>query len=133
MQIAATTSHAALTASPRLSATIANATAPRSATAIHKSFVCGALELLMVLMGCPPALQESPHKTSFILAGTLIKAKVYLREKIYITTCRRRTSEKCELLITNSEVIQQTVKARTQKSSVLPCKISAMWRTYAVI
>jgi hypothetical protein len=81
MQTAATTSHAALTASPRLSATIANATAPKRAIAIHKSLVCGALELLMALMGCPPALQESPHKTSLTVAGTLIKAKVYLRGK----------------------------------------------------
>jgi hypothetical protein len=39
MQTAATTSHAALTASPRLSATMAKETAPRSATAIHKIIV----------------------------------------------------------------------------------------------
>src|SRR5215471_14774944 len=40
MQTAATTNQAALTASPRLSATIANETAPRTATPIHKAFVC---------------------------------------------------------------------------------------------
>src|SRR4030095_15684725 len=59
MHIAAMTSHAALTASPRLSATMANATAPRRATAIHKNFVC-AVELLMILMRRPPALQATP-------------------------------------------------------------------------
>src|SRR5262245_3764983 len=37
MQTAATTSHAAFTASPRLSATIAKATAPSRAMAIHNS------------------------------------------------------------------------------------------------
>src|SRR5262249_9104328 len=67
MHTAATTSHAALTASPRLSATIANATAPRRATAIHKSFVCGAPELLMILMDVlpdcrSPTNQESPSR-----------------------------------------------------------------------
>src|SRR6266576_1877359 len=41
------TSHAALTASPRLSATIANETAPNRAIAVHKTFVCHA-ELLKV-------------------------------------------------------------------------------------
>src|SRR5512132_3751535 len=61
MQIAAMTSHAALTASPRLSATMANATAPRRATAIHKTFVCRALELLTILMGRSPALQATPQ------------------------------------------------------------------------
>src|SRR5215475_2730427 len=72
MQTAATTSHAALTASPRLSATIANATAPRRATAIHKSFVCGAPELLTILMDVLPELQE-PNQTRVTLAGTLIE------------------------------------------------------------
>src|SRR5215831_2344335 len=75
MQIAATTSHAALTVSPRLSATIANATAPRSATAIHKSFVWGALELLMILMDVLPHCRK-PNQTKFTLAGTLIEARV---------------------------------------------------------
>src|SRR5215468_11878134 len=76
MQVAAMTSHAALTASPRLSATIANATAPRKATAIHKSLVCGALELLMVLMDVLPHCRK-PNQTRFTLAGTLIEARVY--------------------------------------------------------
>src|SRR6266700_1254403 len=40
MQTAATTNHAALTASPRLSATIANETAPSTAIPVHKIFVC---------------------------------------------------------------------------------------------
>src|SRR6516225_5823658 len=40
MQTAATTNHAALTASPRLSATIANETAPSTATPAHKIFGC---------------------------------------------------------------------------------------------
>src|SRR4029453_6587965 len=65
MQIAAMTSHAALTASPRFSATMANATAPRRATAIHKTFVCRALELLTILMGRSPALQATPQ-TKFL-------------------------------------------------------------------
>src|SRR5260370_12630007 len=76
MQIAATTSHAALTASPRLSATIENATARRRATGIHKSFVCGALELLMVFMDVLPDCRK-PTQTTFTLAGTLIEARVY--------------------------------------------------------
>src|SRR6478672_9603787 len=46
MQTAATTSQAALTASPLLSATIPNDTAPRRAIAVHNSFVCHAAELL---------------------------------------------------------------------------------------
>src|SRR5215510_6269645 len=86
MQIAAMTSHAALTASPRLSATMANETAPRRATAIHKTFVCGALELLMKLMGRSPARQATPRKTSFILAPTLIKIKSVAAKKIYTVT-----------------------------------------------
>src|SRR5215475_6805690 len=60
MQIAAMTSQAALTASPRLSATMANATAPKRATAIHKSFVCGTLELLMALMGMSSCTAGTP-------------------------------------------------------------------------
>src|SRR5262249_4255296 len=76
MQIAATTNHAALTVSPRLSATIANATAPRRVTAIHKSFVWGALELLMILMDVLPHCRK-PNQTKFTLAGTLIEARVY--------------------------------------------------------
>src|SRR5262245_36051856 len=40
MQTAATTNHAALTASPRLSATIANETAPSTAIPVHRAFVC---------------------------------------------------------------------------------------------
>jgi hypothetical protein len=48
-----------------LSATMANETAPRRATAIHKSFVCGALELLMILMGRSPARQATPQKNKF--------------------------------------------------------------------
>src|SRR5215470_16937705 len=39
MQTAATTSHAAFTASPRLSAIIPNETAPSTATAVHNRFV----------------------------------------------------------------------------------------------
>src|SRR5437588_3942231 len=50
MQIAATTSQAALTASPRLSATIPNAIAPSAATAVHKSFVCSVRELLSLTL-----------------------------------------------------------------------------------
>src|SRR6266516_3692339 len=42
------TSHAALTASPRLSATIANETAPNRAIAVHKTFVCHAELLLKI-------------------------------------------------------------------------------------
>src|SRR5215468_1217611 len=78
MQVAAMTSQAALTASPRLSATIANATAPRRATAIHKSFVCGALELLMVFMNTSRTA-GSPTK-QIHLRGTLLEAKVYWPE-----------------------------------------------------
>src|SRR6516162_9118670 len=40
MQTAAMTNHAASTASPRLSATIPNETAPSKATPVHKIFVC---------------------------------------------------------------------------------------------
>src|SRR6202165_681964 len=40
MQIAAITSHAALTVSPRLSATIPNDTAPNATMAAHSNFVC---------------------------------------------------------------------------------------------
>src|SRR5262249_41221291 len=50
MQIAATTSQAALTASPRLSATIPKETAPSAATAAHKSFVCSVFELLSLTL-----------------------------------------------------------------------------------
>src|SRR5262249_8783803 len=50
MQIAATTSQAALTASPRLSATIPKETAPSAATAAHKSFVCSVFELLSLML-----------------------------------------------------------------------------------
>src|SRR6516164_2162174 len=50
MQTAAVTSHAALTASPRFSATIAKATAPSRATAIHNSLVCHTLELFKVVL-----------------------------------------------------------------------------------
>src|SRR5262245_65626894 len=91
MQIAAMTSQAALTASPRLSATMAKETAPRRATAIHKSFVCGALELSMILMGRSPALQEAPHKRSFFLAPILIKTKVKIREKFTWPHCRKKS------------------------------------------
>src|SRR5215475_12211019 len=76
MQTAATTSHAALTVSPRLSATIANVTAPRRATAIHKSFVWSPLELLMALMDILPHCRK-PNQTKFTLAGILIEGKVY--------------------------------------------------------
>src|SRR5262245_51533463 len=86
MQIAAMTSHAALTASPRLSATMANETAPRRATAIHRSFVCGALELLMILMGRSTARHATTQKTSFILAATLINTKSAEARKIYMAT-----------------------------------------------
>ena len=65
MQVAATTSHAALTASPRLSATIANATAPRSATAVHKIFACTPFELLMVFMDALPHYRKAQH-TKFL-------------------------------------------------------------------
>jgi hypothetical protein len=59
MQTAAVTSYAALTASPLFSATIAKATAPRTATAIHKSFVCHTLELSkVVLIGLSPARRK---------------------------------------------------------------------------
>src|ERR1700694_159676 len=40
MQVAAITSHAALTVSPRLSATIPNDTAPNATIAAHSNFVC---------------------------------------------------------------------------------------------
>src|SRR5262245_9546581 len=96
MQIAAMTSHAALTASPRLSATMANATAPRRATAIHKIFVCGAPELLMILMGCSPALQATPQKTSFILAPTLINTKSVEARKIYMATMPKKDAWRSE-------------------------------------
>src|SRR5215475_9060247 len=68
MQIAAITSHAALTASPRLSATMANDTAPRSATTTHNSFVCGAAELLMIFMDVLPHCRK-PNQTRFTVAG----------------------------------------------------------------
>src|SRR6478752_1103212 len=76
MQTAATTSHAALTVSPRLSATIANVTAPRRATAIHRSFVWSPLELLTALMDVLPHCRK-PNQTKCTLAGTLIEARVY--------------------------------------------------------
>src|SRR5215469_4928109 len=74
MHTAATTSQAALTASPRLSATIANATAPRRATAIHQSLVCGALVLLIVLMDVLPHCRK-PNQTEVTLAGDLDRGK----------------------------------------------------------
>jgi hypothetical protein len=40
MHTAATTSHAALTCSPRVKATTANETAPKAMTIAHQSFVC---------------------------------------------------------------------------------------------
>jgi hypothetical protein len=89
MQIAATTSHAALTASPRLRATIANATAPRRAIAIHKTFVCGALELLMVLMECPPALLEAPTNKFHPRADLDQDKTVLVQEKITSPQCLR--------------------------------------------
>src|SRR5262245_24327626 len=58
MQIAATTNQAALTASPRLSATIANATAPRIANAIHRIFVCRALDVSTVLTDVLPRCRK---------------------------------------------------------------------------
>src|SRR6185437_1427866 len=87
MQIAATTSHAALTASPRLSATIANATAPRRATAIHKSFVCGALEWLMVLMGVLPHCRK-PNQTKFTFAEPCSRQKCIGRDPSFPYTPR---------------------------------------------
>src|SRR5215467_13339342 len=77
MQTAATTSHAALTASPLLSATIANATAPKKAIAIHKILFCGALELLVALMDVLPHCRKSLSKPSFVPARILIKTKVF--------------------------------------------------------
>src|SRR5215475_13070421 len=49
MHTAATTSQAALTASPRLSATMANATAPSVAIAAHSNLVCHAAVLLNIV------------------------------------------------------------------------------------
>src|SRR5215472_5623828 len=59
MQTAATTNHAALTASPRLSATIPNETAPSTATPIHKIFVCHPVVSVMVpiVSSCLAALK----------------------------------------------------------------------------
>src|SRR5215813_15371019 len=91
MQTAATTSHAALTASPRLSATIANAAAPRRATAIHKSFVCGALELLMVIMNVLPHGRKAPTN-KFHPREDLDQGKSVLPGKNHIGTMRRRMS-----------------------------------------
>src|SRR5262249_23096950 len=93
MQIAAMTSHAALTASPRLSATIANATAPRRATAIHKTFACGALELLTVLMGDPPAQQEPPQNKFHPRADLDQEKTVLATKKNTSPQCRRREKD----------------------------------------
>src|SRR5262249_51060234 len=61
MHTAATTSQAALTASPRLSATMANATAPSTAIATHSSLVCQAVVLLnMVFMAFLPLRDIRP-------------------------------------------------------------------------
>src|SRR4051794_21024189 len=67
---AGTNSQGGLNALPPFSATIPDATAPRRATAIHKIFVCGALELLIsaligFLLHCSKA------------ATTLITTKLY--------------------------------------------------------
>src|SRR5215471_19082525 len=64
MQIAATTSQAALTASPRLSATIPKETAPSAATAAHKSFVCSVFELLsLTLIGSSRTAAKDKHNS----------------------------------------------------------------------
>ena len=54
MQTAAVTSHAALTGSPRVSATMAKATAPRRATPIQVSFSRNSIGLL-------PLRRPAPH------------------------------------------------------------------------
>src|SRR6516165_1483977 len=74
MQVAATTSQAALTDSPRLSATIPNASAPRRATAIHKIFVC-VLELLIVSMDVLPRGRKS-NQTMFTPKGRQNDAEI---------------------------------------------------------
>src|SRR5215475_11202561 len=82
------TSHAALTASPRLSATIANETAPNRAIAVHKSFVCHAERSLKV----------APIDSSRTAAGLQLCLYLLLQQTIparntdsrdYVPSCRR--------------------------------------------
>ena|SRR6516165_5465115 len=80
MQTAAVTSHAALTASPRFSATIAKATAPSRATATHKSFVCHTLELFkVVLIDFLPVRASAQLVSSVIDYLSLIKINAVFR------------------------------------------------------
>src|SRR5215831_19818880 len=74
MQTAATTSHAALTASPRLSATIANETAPSTATAVHNSFVCHAIELLKV--GAIDFLRHFKQSLNWLAFGNITTSRL---------------------------------------------------------
>src|SRR3974390_404129 len=62
MQTAAVTNQAALTASPLLRATIANATAPRRAIAIHKILFCSPFDLSTAIMDVLLARKPEQNK-----------------------------------------------------------------------
>src|SRR5487761_1909141 len=65
MHTEATTSHAALTGSPRVSATMANAIAPSTATPAHSSFDCRDMVTLQQRMGAGSVLAWQPSRSAW--------------------------------------------------------------------
>src|SRR5215831_14121895 len=90
MQTAAT-SHAALTASPRLSATIAHETAPSTATAVHNSFVCHAIELLKV--GAIDFLLHFKQSLNWLAFGNITTSRLGWKLGATLMSLQSRGSE----------------------------------------